>query len=166
LIQIKKVKKVFPNGLKALDDINIHIAREEFVYLIGPSGAGKSTLLNLVFRADLPTEGEIIIDNFLLSKLTHRQVPLLRRNIGMIFQDYKLLPKRTVYENVAFALRVMHVPPNRIRRHVYHVLDLVNLGQKAEFFTQRTFGGRATENLHCTGPCEQPTDTPMRRANR
>jgi len=165
LIRIKKLKKVFPNGLIALDDINLHIAREEFVYLIGPSGAGKSTLLNLVFRADHPTQGEIIIDNFLLSKLTHRQVPLLRRNIGMIFQDYKLLPKRTVYENVAFALRVMHVPPNRIRRRVFHVLDLVSLSQKAEFLPSELSGGeqqriciaRALVNNPPILLCDEPT---------
>ena len=113
-----------------MDNVNLSIAKEEFVYVIGESGAGKSTLLKMIFMAELPSSGDIIIDKFLLSRLSMRQIPILRRNIGMIFQDYKLLPKRTVYENVAFALRVMHVPVRRIDRLVMHALDLVGLAEE------------------------------------
>jgi len=165
MITLKNVRKTYPNGLVALDDVSLFIGREEFVYLIGPSGAGKSTILKLLFMAEIPTAGEIVIDNFILSKLTPVQVPFFRRNIGMIFQDYKLLQKRTVYENVAFALRVMHVAPSKIRRQVIHVLDLVGLAQKMNCFPGELSGGeqqkiciaRAIVNNPPILLCDEPT---------
>ncbi len=141
MIQIKNLTKIYPNGFKALDDVSLYIGREEFVYLVGMSGAGKSTLLNMIFRAEVPTSGEIVIDNFSLSQITDNQIPYLRRNIGVIFQDYKLLPKRTVYENVAFALRVMHYSRSRIHRQVGQVLELVGLQQKGHHLPQELSGG-------------------------
>ncbi len=141
MIQIKNLSKIYSNGFKALDNINLYIARDEFVYLVGSSGAGKSTLLNLLFKAEEPSAGEIYLDNFPLSKITAKQIPYLRRKIGVIFQDYKLLPKRTVYENVAFALRVMHYSRAHIRRQVTQVIELVGLTQKMKYLPSELSGG-------------------------
>ncbi|MDA1353385.1 MAG: cell division ATP-binding protein FtsE [bacterium] len=165
MIELKQVHKNYDNGHVALEDISLVIGRNEFVYLIGPSGAGKSTLLKLIFRSELPTSGEIIIDRFLLSRIANRQVPYLRRSIGMIFQDYKLLPRRTVYENVAFALSVMHFPRKKIRRQVCHVLELVGLEQKMDRMPHQLSGGeqqkiciaRAIVNNPPILLCDEPT---------
>jgi cell division transport system ATP-binding protein len=141
VIEIKDLHKTYPNGFNALNGINIHIGKDEFVYIVGSSGAGKSTLLRLLFKADSPTKGDIQIDRVSLNKMTSQQTPYLRRNIGVIFQDFKLLPKRTVYENIAFALRVMHYPRSRIRKQVMQVLDLVGLQQKMNSFPSELSGG-------------------------
>ncbi len=141
MIRVKNVRKVYPNGFVALDGIDLHISRNEFVYLVGQSGAGKSTLLNMLYKAETPTSGDIYIDNISLSGLAPKQVPYLRRSIGVIFQDYKLLPRRTVYENVAFALRVMHFSRFRIRRQVAQVLELVGLQQKMHNYPSELSGG-------------------------
>lgn len=165
MIKAKRLSKHYPNGMIALDEIDFSVAKDEFVYLIGPSGAGKSTLLKLIFMAEKPTAGEIIIDKFSLSGITHRQIPYLRRHIGMIFQDYKLLPKRTVYENVAFALSVMHVPKKKMRRQVMHALELVGLEQKPHHMPHELSGGeqqkiciaRAIVNNPPILLCDEPT---------
>lgn len=141
MIRIKNVVKTYPNGYLALDNINSHIGRNEFVYLVGQSGAGKSTLLNMMYKAEIPTSGDIYIDNIPLSTVSDKQIPFLRRSIGVIFQDYKLLPRRTVYENVAFALRVMHFSRARIRRQVTQVLELVGLHQKLHHLPSELSGG-------------------------
>lgn len=141
MIELHNVHKIFSNGVKALTDINLHVGRDEFVFIVGPSGAGKSTVLRLLYREELPTSGAVFIDNINITKLKETQIPFLRRNIGIVFQDYKLLPRRTVYENVAFALRVMEVPRLQIRRKVYQVLELVNLAHKAKSFPQELSGG-------------------------
>ena len=141
MIRVKNLKKTYPNGFVALDGIDLHISRNEFVYLVGQSGAGKSTLLNMLYKAETPTSGDIYIDNISLGSLSPKQVPYLRRSIGVIFQDYKLLPRRTVYENVAFALRVMHFSRSRIRRQVTQVLDLVGLQQKMNHYPSELSGG-------------------------
>ena len=141
MIRLKNVSKIFPNGFAALEDITLHIGRGEFVYLVGPSGAGKSSLLNMVFRSEVPTSGEIYIDNFPLNSIKKGQIPYFRRSIGMIFQDYKLLPRRTVYENIAFALRVMHYSRSRIRRQVTQVLELVGLAEKLNHYPSELSGG-------------------------
>ncbi|MSR88187.1 MAG: cell division ATP-binding protein FtsE [Candidatus Margulisbacteria bacterium] len=141
MIRIKNISKVFPNGFVALEDVTLHIGRGEFVYLVGPSGAGKSSLLNLIFRSEVPSSGEIYIDNFALNSIKKNQIPYFRRGIGMIFQDYKLLPRRTVYENIAFALRVMHYSRARIRRQVTQVLELVGLSEKLNHYPSELSGG-------------------------
>ncbi len=141
MIRIKNLRKVHQNGFVALDGVNFHVEKDEFVYLVGPSGAGKSTLLNMLFRADVPTTGDIFINNFSLGSITVKQIPLLRRSIGVIFQDYKLLPRRTVYENVAFALRVMHVERTHIKRQVTQVLELVGLQDKETHLPSQLSGG-------------------------
>lgn len=165
MITLSKVSKQYKNGINALDSLDVTIGKGEFVYLIGPSGSGKSTLLKLIFRADIPTDGEIRIDTFLLNRIRLAQIPLLRRHVSMIFQDYKLLPRRTVYENVAFALSLMHVPKRRIKRQVKHVLDLVELSEKADFLPNEISGGeqqkvciaRAIVNNPLILLCDEPT---------
>lgn len=141
MIKLKNVRKIHSNGFIALDNINLTIEKNEFVYLVGPSGAGKSSILNLLFRADAPTAGEVYIDNIALNRLTPYQIPYLRRNIGVVFQDYKLLPRRTVFENVAFALRVVHSSRSKIRRQVTQVLELVGLQQKMDQLPSELSGG-------------------------
>ena len=141
MIRIKRLRKEYSNGVVALDDINLTIDRNEFVYLVGSSGAGKSSLLSMLFRADIPTTGEIYIDNMSLREITPRQIPYLRRSIGVIFQDFKLLPRRTVAENVAFALQFMNYSRSRIRRHVTQVLELVGLQEKMHCLPRELSGG-------------------------
>ena len=165
MIRLNSVSKSFSNGLTVLDEISLHIAKEEFVYLIGASGVGKSTLLKLIFMADSPSDGEIYVDKFLLKDIRAHQIPYLRRSMGIIFQDYKLLPKRTVYENVAFALSVMHVAGPRLRRQVRHALDLVGLTHKQKAYPHELSGGeqqkmciaRAIVNNPPILLCDEPT---------
>lgn len=141
MIRIKSVSKLFSNGVVALDNISLRIEKNEFVYLVGASGAGKSTLLNMIYKADFPTSGEIYIDNFLLSKLKPKDVPFLRRNVGVIFQDFKLLPLRTVFENVSFALRFLNYSRSRIKRQAMQVLELVGLQHKMHHLCSELSGG-------------------------
>ncbi|MEC8678077.1 MAG: cell division ATP-binding protein FtsE [Candidatus Margulisiibacteriota bacterium] len=165
MISFKNVTKKYPNGFKALDGIDLVIPENEFAYLIGPSGAGKSTMLRLIFMEEQVTSGEIIIDKYILGQLVEDQIPYYRRNIGMIFQDYKLLPRRTVYENVAFALHVMHFPPKKIKQQVSYALDLVGLSGKSHHYPRELSGGeqqkiciaRAIVNQPSILLCDEPT---------
>lgn len=127
----------------ALRDINIRISRGEFVFLVGPSGAGKSTLLRLLYREELPTVGEVWVDNRNLNLLRPRDVPYLRRRIGVVFQDFehKLLPHKTVFENVAYALLVTEASRREINRRVPAVLDLVGLGERSDRYPHQLSGG-------------------------
>lgn len=141
MITMKDVHKTYANGVTALNGIDIHIRPGEFVYVVGPSGAGKSTFVKLIYREAKPTSGEIIINDINVSNIKEKKVPYLRRQIGVIFQDFKLLPKLTTYENVAFALEVIEESPRNIRRKVMDVLDLVGLKNKARFFPGELSGG-------------------------
>jgi len=141
MIQIKNVSKIFPNGLEALSNVELNIGKEEFVFIVGPSGAGKTTLLSMLYREELPTSGEVIVDHVNIVGLEPAQVPFLRRNIGIVFQDYKLLPNRTVYENVAFALQVTGATRSHIKRHVTQVLELVGLLKKVKSLPKELSGG-------------------------
>ncbi|MCX5726236.1 MAG: cell division ATP-binding protein FtsE [Candidatus Saganbacteria bacterium] len=141
MIEIAKVSKTFPNGVQALKDISLDIGLEEFVFVVGPSGAGKTTLMKLLYRDEVPTSGQVMIDKINIAELSPSHIPYLRRNIGVIFQDFKLLPKRTVYENVAFALWVTGAGRAEIRSRTYQTLDLVGLSKKAKSFTQELSGG-------------------------
>ncbi|MEN1967308.1 cell division ATP-binding protein FtsE [Lentibacillus sp. N15] len=141
MITMKDVYKTYANGVTALNGINISIEQGEFVYIVGPSGAGKSTFVRLIYREAKPTEGSIIINNKDIAHVKERQVPYLRRNIGVIFQDFKLLPKLTVYENIAFALEVIEESPRIIRKRVMEVLELVGLKNKARFIPDELSGG-------------------------
>lgn len=138
---MKNVYKKYSNGVVAANGLNIQIDRGEFVYVVGASGAGKSTFVKMMYREESPTSGQIIIDGTDLSSLKNKQIPYLRRQIGVVFQDFKLLPKLSIYENVAFALEVIEETPSEIRRKVIEVLALVGLASKARMFPNELSGG-------------------------
>lgn len=141
MITMKNVHKTYPNGVTALNGIDVEIDDGEFVYIVGPSGAGKSTFIRLIYREEVPSEGEISIKGIVTNEMKNREVPYLRREIGVVFQDFKLLPKLTVYENVAFALEVIEEEPEVIRKRVMEVLELVGLEQKANSIPDELSGG-------------------------
>ena len=134
MIEMQDVYKTYPNGVVALNGVSVRIKQGEFVYVVGPSGAGKSTFVKMMYREEKPTIGTIMINGVNLSKLKDSKVPLLRRHIGVVFQDFKLLPKLTVYENVAFALEVIEESPKVIRKKVMEVLELVGLKHKVRSY--------------------------------
>ena len=135
------VSKTYRNGSVALKNIDLHIKPGEFVFLVGPSGAGKSTFIKMLFKEVLPTTGKIYVDGVDVLALTDKEVPFLRRQLGIIFQDYRLLPNRTVYENVAFAMQVIEAPRREIQKRVNHVLELVGLRYRARNFPTELSGG-------------------------
>lgn len=141
MILMEDVHKVYPNGVTALNGINVEIKQGEFVFIVGQSGAGKSTFIKLMYREEKPTKGKIIINDINLNQMKESRVPYLRRQIGVIFQDFKLLPKLTVYENVAYALEVIEESPRMIRSRVMEVLDEVGLKNKARMLPAELSGG-------------------------
>lgn len=141
MIDLINVSKDFPNGVKALQGINLHVGKEEFLFIVGPSGSGKTTLLKMLYREENPTIGKVMVDKINVSDLNREQIPYLRRNIGVIFQDYKLLSKRSLYDNVAFALQVTGTPRSQVRRKVIQVLELVNLAHKIRSTPEELSGG-------------------------
>lgn len=141
MIEFKDVTKIYDNNVYALSGVNLSIERGEFVFLVGPSGAGKSTLIKLLLKEIEPTSGSIIINDTELSLLKRRQVPYYRRKIGMVFQDFRLIPTLNVYENVAFAMRVVEAPGREIRKRVSIVLSLVGLSKKSKDFPNELSGG-------------------------
>jgi cell division transport system ATP-binding protein len=141
MIEMKEVYKTYPNGVTAANGINVFIDQGEFVYVVGPSGAGKSTFIKMMYREEKPTKGTITVNDINLSKLKNSKVPLLRRNIGMVFQDFKLLETITVYENVAFAMEVVEEQPHVIKKRVMETLELVGLKHKARMLPTELSGG-------------------------
>lgn len=141
MIIMKDVVKRYDNGITALNKVNVHIKRGEFVYLIGPSGAGKSTFIKLIYREETPTQGLVKVGNKDITRIKNKHIPLLRRDVGVVFQDFKLLPRLTVYENVAYAMKVIEKKPREIKRRVTDVLDLVGLSDKAKMFPDEISGG-------------------------
>ena len=141
MIRMEDIHKTYSNGVTALNGINVHIDQGEFVYIVGPSGAGKSTFIRLMYREEKATNGKITILDQDVSNMKNKEVPYLRRDIGVVFQDFKLLPRLTIYENVAFALEVIEASPRRIRNRVMEVLDLVGLKNKARSIPDELSGG-------------------------
>lgn len=141
MIVMKDVYKRYSNGVVASNGINIEIDPGEFVYVVGPSGAGKSTFIKMMYCEERPTKGDVFIDGVNLAKLKNREIPHLRRKIGVVFQDFKLLPKLNVFENVAFALEVIEEPSKKVRLKVEEVLKLVGLTHKARMFPHELSGG-------------------------
>ena len=142
MIRLENVSKVYPAGARpALDDVTIEIDKGEFVFLIGQSGSGKSTVLRLLLREEQVSSGEVSVDGRSVTHMPSRRVPDLRRRIGCVFQDFRLLPKKDVYENVAFALEVINKSPKQIRRTVPEVLELVGLEGKAQRMPNELSGG-------------------------
>ncbi len=165
LINIEHVSKVYPNGSAGVRDISIHINKGEFVFFVGSSGSGKSTLIKLLLKELDPTEGKITINNVVTNDLPREKIPYLRRNLGVVFQDFRLLPNKTVYENVAFAMQVIEAPSKQIRRNVPAVLSLVGLAKKSRSYPSQLSGGeqqrtalaRAIVNNPPILICDEPT---------
>ncbi len=141
MIKFRNVTKQYPNGTKALEDVSIDIEKGEFVFVVGASGAGKSTFLKLIMREEKASSGTIEVNGYNLNRLKHRKIPEYRRSIGMVFQDFKLIPTMNVYDNVAFALRVTDVSPRDIKRRVPYVLGLVGLSKKEKAMPDELSGG-------------------------
>lgn len=141
MISLNNVSMVYDNGSVALSNVSVEIEKGEFVFLVGSSGAGKSTLIKLLFRDIVPTEGSIIVNGRNLVAMKRSEVPYLRRMLGIVFQDFRLLPNKTVQENIAFAMEVIEAPRKEIIKRVYHVLELVGLRSKARMYPSQLSGG-------------------------
>ena len=142
MIECTHVYKRYRNGVNALYDINLKIDQGEFVYIIGPTGSGKSTLIKLLDGEEVPTKGIVNVVGIDVGRLKHSKVPIYRRNIGVVFQDYRLLPSKTVSENIAYALEVINLDKEQIRRRVRQVLNLVRLDDKGNAFPGELSGGQ------------------------
>lgn len=138
---MQDVWKTYPDGTAALRGITVTINRNEFVYIVGPSGAGKSTFMKLIYREEKPSKGQLYVNGFNLERLRQRKIPYLRRNIGVVFQDYRLLPRLTAAENVAFAMEVIETPKKTIRRRTMEVLELVGLRDRMNALPGQMSGG-------------------------
>lgn len=157
MIRLDGVSKRYPNGHHGLVGVSLTVHRGEFLFLVGPSGAGKSTLIRLLYGEDKATEGHVMIDQFRLQKMTLRQLPRLRRQLGIVFQDGKLLPTRTVYQNVAFAMEVLGASKKDINRRVPQVLELVGLRSKKDNYPDQLSGGEQQRVGIARALVNQPT---------
>ena len=165
LIRLRDVNKTYKNGVTAIYDMDLTIKKGEFVFLIGETGCGKSTLIKMLYREEKPTKGKIIVGGINVAKLRNSKVYKLRRKIGVVFQNFQLLPKLTAYENVAFALEVLGLPKDEIHKKVVKVLDLVGLKNKAKHYPNQLSGGEqqrvAIARAIVNGPklliCDEPT---------
>ena len=165
MIEFKNVKKTYPNGTEALNGIDLKIYDGEFVFIVGASGAGKSTLTKLLTREEKITEGQLTVNEFDLVKMPERKVPYYRRQIGVVFQDFRLLPDMTVFENVAFAMQIIGESKKTIKRRVPTILNIVGLQDKANSFPSQLSGGeqqrvalaRALANNPATIIADEPT---------
>ncbi|HBP00886.1 MAG TPA: cell division ATP-binding protein FtsE, partial [Candidatus Moranbacteria bacterium] len=141
MIKFENVSKIYPGNFAALENIDLVIEDGEFVSIVGQSGAGKSTIFKLITAEELPTEGEVIFNDKSVKSIKRRHLPYFRRNIGMIFQDFKLLPQKTAFENVAYALEVAGYTNEEIAEKVPEILDIVGMGSKAEKYPRQLSGG-------------------------
>lgn len=141
MIEMMNVTKKYNKGITAINNLSIQIKDGEFVYVVGPSGAGKSTFIKMMYREEKATKGRIRVGKYDLMKIRDRQIPFLRRYVGVVFQDFKLLPHKTVYENVAYAMEVIEKSPREIKRRVEDVLELVNLKHRMNNFPNELSGG-------------------------
>ena len=141
MVELRGVSKTYPNGTVALRDVNLKLDKGEFVFLVGPSGSGKSTLVKLLLKEEDATEGEVYVNGYDVTSMTRQEIPFLRRSLGVVFQDFRLLPNKTVYENVAFAMIITEALPKEIRRQVPMALALVGLSRKANMYPNQLSGG-------------------------
>lgn len=142
MIKIENVSKKYKNGTHALYNINLEVKDEEFIYIVGSTGSGKSTLIKILNGEEIPTEGKVYVNDIDVGKLRFSKVPLYRRNVGVVFQDYRLLPRKTVFENVAYALEVVDTPKKQLRQRVREVLKLVDVADKSNAFPSELSGGQ------------------------
>jgi cell division transport system ATP-binding protein len=141
VVEFKNIIKKYPNGTLALQNVSFKIRKGEFVFIIGPSGSGKTTLIKLLLKEEEPSQGEVVINGFELSELERDEISYLRRNLGIVFQDFRLLPNKTAYDNVAFAMQITEALPREIRRQVPMALALVGLSRKADAYPGEMSGG-------------------------
>ena len=141
MIEFKNVVKKYDNNITATNNISVKIKPGEFVYVVGHSGAGKSTFIKMMYREEAPTSGSIIVNEYALESIKSREIPFLRRELGIVFQDFKLLPRLTVFENIAYALQVIEKTPEEVEQRVSRVLDLVGLSAKRDNFPAELSGG-------------------------
>ena len=166
MIVLENVRKVYEPNVTALDGVSFVIDKGEFVFVVGASGSGKSTIIRLLLKELEPTSGRILVGGRDLGRLKHSKVPMLRRNVGCVFQDFKLLPNRTASENVAYALRVQGEPTASIRRKVPEVLNLVGLVAQDELQARGALGRRAAARLDRARGRQPPAAPDLRRADR
>lgn len=165
MIQLIDIYKDYKNGHRALNGLNIKVEKGEFVFVVGASGAGKSTFIKLLLKEENPTGGSILLDNRDITHIKQREIPFLRRNMGVVFQDFRLLPNKTVYENVAFAMEIIEEQPKYIRRQVPMVLGMVGLSERSRNYPHQLSGGeqqrvslaRAIVNNPQLLICDEPT---------
>lgn len=141
MIKLIDVQKEYENGTKALKGVNLSIEDGEFVFLVGPSGSGKSTIIKLITGEILPTDGRVMVNGYNLGDISHKQIPAMRRTLGVVFQDFRLIQKKTIYDNLTFAMRTVGSRPSTIRRRITYVLNLVGLGDKANQHPDQISGG-------------------------
>ena len=165
MIRLKDVEMEYENGTRAIKGISLTIEDGEFVFLVGPSGSGKSTIIKLLTGEIVPTEGRIMINGFSVNNISERQIPLMRRTLGIIFQDFRLIEKKTVYDNLAFVMRVVGAGNKEIKSRIAYVLQLVGLEDKADSYPSELSGGeqqrvaiaRALVNNPSTIIADEPT---------
>lgn len=141
MIRFENVTKVYAGEQIAMQNISLKIDRGEFIFLVGPSGAGKSTFMKMLFREETPTSGQIYVNSKCINSLTHEEVPYLRRQLGIVFQDVRLLPNKSIFDNVAFAMKVIESPHGTIKRRVSHVLEMVGLRDRMKAYPRELSGG-------------------------
>lgn len=141
MINVDKVTKIYDNGAVAINNVSLNIKKGEFVFVVGSSGSGKSTFMKMLLKEVETTQGKITIDGVNISNIPRKEIPYLRRKMGVVFQDFRLLPSKTVFENVAFALQVTEAPPKAIRRNVPAILAMVGLTHKAKAYPNELSGG-------------------------
>ena len=141
MVRLIDIYKEYENGTKALRGVNMRIDDGEFVFLVGPSGSGKSTVIKLITAEIAPTEGRLMVNGYNLNNISPRQIPYMRRTLGVVFQDFRLIEKKTVYENLSFTMRAIGSSPREVRRRIPYVLDLVGLEEKADRFPGELSGG-------------------------
>ena len=141
MIRLKDVEMEYPNGTRAIRGISAAIEDGEFVFLVGPSGSGKSTIIKMLTGEEVPTAGRIMINGFSVSNIAERQVPMMRRTLGVIFQDFRLIEKKTVYDNLSFVMRAVGASPRKIRERITYVLRLVGLEDKPNSYPTELSGG-------------------------
>lgn len=165
MIEMSNVYKKYSNGITAINGLDVRIEQGEFVYVVGPSGAGKSTFIKMIYREEVATKGTVKVGEFDLANLKAKKIPYLRRHVGVVFQDFKLLPRLTVFENVAYAMQVLEKNPKQIQKRVLEVLDLVGLKHKVRMFPNELSGGeqqriaiaRAIANMPRVLIADEPT---------